>query len=339
MPMGQINKNPISSGKNNIWGENMSRTREDSVQYVMIQNALSGIDGNKEKNRYKAKCKDFSTWLKQEHGINKPSVAIANAKTLIQDYERKLEDSGKYSASTIHTYLAPICKGLGVNMRDISKPKRTSNTITRGRKEDANPQGRKEITQEKYRPLVAVQRVTGLRRSELAKIRGRDLCQDENGYMCIHTVGKGGKTQLQRILPEDHPVIEKAFKDIKPNQLLFEPDIMKNKINLHGIRADQGYRTYQYYLHRLETEPEYKHQCLRELRDRHIALRPDGHSLQTFLKSCYNSSPYLLRGSNREKAIKTGRPISYNRTALMMVSVFHLSHWRLDVTVTNYILQ
>lgn len=316
----------------------MSRKREDSIQYTMIQNALKGIDGNKEKNRYKSRCKDFSSWLKSEYGINKPSVATANAQDLIQKYERKLEASG-YTPSTIHTYLAPICKGLGVNMKDIQKPKRTSDSIVRGRRSDTNPQGKREIELEKYRPLVDVQRVTGLRRSELAKIRGRDLANDENGYLCIHTIGKGGKTQLQRILPEDQHIIKNAFRNIQPNQLLFSPEMMKNKINLHSLRADQGYRTYQYYLNRIENEPGYKLQCLKELRDRHIALRPDGHSLLTFLRSCNNGTPYLLRGSNKEKAIKSGKPTSYNRTALMMVSVFHLSHWRLDVTVTNYILQ
>ena len=48
--------------------------------------------------------------------------------------------------------------------------------------------------------------------------------------------------------------------------------------------------------------------------------------------------PYKLRGENRQKAIEQGKETEYNRLALMMVSVFHLSHWRLDVTVTNYLI-
>ena len=42
-----------------------------------------------------------------------------------------------------------------------------------------------------------------------------------------------------------------------------------------------------------------------------------------------------MRGENRQKAIELGKKTEYNRLALMMVSVLHLSHWRLDVTVTN----
>ena len=48
--------------------------------------------------------------------------------------------------------------------------------------------------------------------------------------------------------------------------------------------------------------------------------------------------PYLIRGENLEKARALGLPDTYNRLALMAVSVFHLSHWRLDVTITNYLL-
>ncbi|MDY3954631.1 MAG: hypothetical protein SOY83_04010, partial [Anaerovoracaceae bacterium] len=47
---------------------------------------------------------------------------------------------------------------------------------------------------------------------------------------------------------------------------------------------------------------------------------------------------YYLRGRNRKFALEHNLPTAYNRLALMAVSVFHLSHWRLDVTVCNYIL-
>ncbi|MBP1997253.1 hypothetical protein J2Z72_000137 [Peptostreptococcus canis] len=33
------------------------------------------------------------------------------------------------------------------------------------------------------------------------------------------------------------------------------------------------------------------------------------------------------------------KPIVYNRLALTAVSVLALSHWRLDITVVNYIVQ
>ena len=51
-----------------------------------------------------------------------------------------------------------------------------------------------------------------------------------------------------------------------------------------------------------------------------------------------DNRPYRLRGDNLTKALASGSPTEYNRLALMCVSVMHLAHWRLDVTVTNYVV-
>lgn len=47
---------------------------------------------------------------------------------------------------------------------------------------------------------------------------------------------------------------------------------------------------------------------------------------------------YVLRGDNRKKALREGKPIRYNRLAIMATSIFKLSHWRTNVTVQNYIM-
>ena len=48
--------------------------------------------------------------------------------------------------------------------------------------------------------------------------------------------------------------------------------------------------------------------------------------------------PYIVRGDNRKIALEKGYATEYNRLALMAVSVFHLSHWRTNVALTNYML-
>lgn len=313
--------------------------RENSVQYEICRVALKGITNDHTINTYKRRIKGFAEWLKDEYAINKPSVVEKRATELVQAYEQYLESKERYTPATIHGYLSPICTGLNISLAEIQKPKRTSDTIIRGRNPDANPQGRREAQMEKYKPLMDLQRATGFRRAELGRLRGRDLQRDESGYVCIHVKGKHGKVQLQRILPEDLQRVLEAFKGIKPNQLVLSKEIMDNKINLHAIRADQGYRTYKYYRDRLESEPEYRRQCQKELALRYRAFVPEGHDYKKFTREILSSTPYKLRGANRKKAEQTGKPTEYNRLALMMVSVFHLSHWRLDVTVTNYILQ
>lgn len=48
---------------------------------------------------------------------------------------------------------------------------------------------------------------------------------------------------------------------------------------------------------------------------------------------------YRIRGENAKIARENGLPVIYDRVALMMVSVFHLSHWRNDVTIKNYMIR
>ena len=47
---------------------------------------------------------------------------------------------------------------------------------------------------------------------------------------------------------------------------------------------------------------------------------------------------WVIRGNSRRLAIDHGLPVKYDRLAVMAVSIFHLSHWRCDVTVANYLL-
>lgn len=47
---------------------------------------------------------------------------------------------------------------------------------------------------------------------------------------------------------------------------------------------------------------------------------------------------YRLHGENRKFALKNGLPVSYDKTCLLAVSMFHLSHFRNNVTVASYML-
>lgn len=47
---------------------------------------------------------------------------------------------------------------------------------------------------------------------------------------------------------------------------------------------------------------------------------------------------YWLRGANKRFALVHDLPIKYDRLAVMATSVFHLSHWRCDVTIASYLL-
>ena len=311
--------------------------RYRSVQSIMIAEALKGITDNQTITAYKKDCKLFAAYCK-EQGVKRPDQLQGKEKELLQGYEKELEASG-YSPATIHRRLAAPCKATGISMSEIEKPKRTAGKITRSRNPDANKQGRIEATEARYNRLIRFQNAVGIRRAELARLTGADLVIDEMGYLCVYVErGKGGKTQLQRILPEDEKVVLEMFQSVNPDQKLFSLEEMNNKIDLHGIRRKHARKAYEYYADRLKNEPGYKYELRKELAARYKEFHRSGDSNKRFLHDIMNEEPYKLRGENRQKAIELGKKTEYNRLALMMVSVFHLSHWRLDATVTNYLI-
>lgn len=311
--------------------------RYRSIQSTLIEAALKGITDNQTATAYKKDCKLFAAFCK-EQGVKRPDQLQGKEKELLQGYERQLESAG-YSPSTIHRRLAAPCKATGISMSEIEKPKRTSGKITRSRNEKANKQGKREAEDERYSCLVTFQRAVGIRRAELARLTATDLTEDESGYLCVNVSrGKGGKRQLQRILPEDEGTVLEIFQNADPGQKLFSKEEMQNKIDLHGLRREHAQRAYKYYADRLENEPEYKYELRKELAARYREFHRSGDSNKRFLHDIMNEEPYRLRGENRQKAIEQGKETECNRLALMAVSVLHLSHWRLGVTVTNYLI-
>lgn len=195
--------------------------------------------------------------------------------------------------------------------------------------------------------LIQFQKVVGIRRNELKKLTGSDLIEDEYGncYVLVKR-GKGGKEQMQYILPNDIELVKQTFAGIGENEPVFTDEEMKNQINLHGLRAQHARDSYFFYLEKIQANPRMR-QALSQLL---ISKWEEGHQkLKNKSQSKYErqrrnfiydlrDEAYILRGSNKSKAVASEMPIVCNRLALMAVSVLNLSHWRLSVTVTNYIL-
>lgn len=311
-----------------------------SLQYELQEMAHVGDIKNHHTRSYtKQDIKEFATYCKAELGIYRVRD-ITDPQIAIQSYADRLVADGHYSPASIHRKLAGPCRALGVCMGDIAKPKRTQDAIIRGRR-DGDPvglQGDREMTQGKYARLVEFQQAVGLRRAELGHLRGADLVRDESGYLCVRVAnGKGGKEQLQRILPDDVETVKNTFRGVAPQQAVFNRAEMSNHINLHGLRAEQSQKAYRYYADRLASDSSYGATLRQELMARYQAYQPT-RDADTWMARNGNDTPYLLRGASRQRAIDTGKPVSYDRLALLAVSVLHLSHWRLDVTVTNYLL-
>lgn len=321
---------------------------DDSLAYEMKAAALGEKSRNPNQSisdrdtihSYKSSINRFCAWAKEE-GYSKEQI-LSNPKEHLQEYTNHLAESGLSKAS-IHTYIAAPCKGLHIPMQHISKPERSADDITRSRG-GRNPQGQREMQDSRFERLVAFQEVTGLRRAELKDLKGEDLRIKDGKMYVVARQGKGGKEQWQRILPKDSETVQRTFDGVKKDQYVFDDREMKNKIDLHGIRAEHAKECYDYYAERIKQDPAYREQLREELqqyfKEHHS---PNGDfDTRAYERFCSdmnkNEGVYQMRGKTRELAEEHERPTDYDRVALMAVSVEHLAHWRLDVTVVNYLM-
>lgn len=267
----------------------------------------------------------FGEWCKRTNKCRH----FEDCRPYVQDYADWLVEQG-LSASTIHTYLAGVCRVYGVPLADISKPKRvvSANIRSRGKR---NVDNRKDASREVSSRLYDFAAAVGARRAEYARLRGDDLVYDESGYLCVRIRrGKGGKYQEQRILPGDEMFVRSYFDGSE--KLIFTRAELTNKIDLHHLRAVQAQKAYFYYAQRLREEPGYRRQLEAEIKARWRQYNRRRWKQREF------EGLYKLRGANKQLARRLGKPTEYDRLAIMATSVFHLSHWRCDVTISNYLL-
>ena len=305
------------------------------VELVRLEKANVPMLTQTEK-QYRNHAIKFANWCKEQYGCRMLEECSAH----IQDYADFLVAQGR-TPSTIHIYLAGICLICGVPLADIQKPIRVvaENTRSRGMKA---VDSRTDSSREASPRLYDFASIVGIRRNEYLHLTPDDLVFDDFGHPCVLVrKGKDGKRQLQRILPDELPAIKAVFDNPANEEHLFSRDELKNKIDLHHLRALRAQKIYRYYLDRIETETGYRAQLISEIR--HVweqddeARKSNGYRAKRWSDMKVTGN-YVLRGNNRKLAQKHGLPMKYDRLALLAVSIFHLSHWRHDVTVANYLL-
>ena len=318
--------------------------KRNSLKHEIFVAAIKNVTNNTSRTSYKRSATRFAKWAKV-NGIKK--ISDITEEVLVCYHDDLQQDPKQYTPATIHTYLAPIAKAAGINLNRIKKQKRTSDKIVRGRLRESNEQGKKQELNSRFSRLLEFQKVVGIRRNELKNLTGSDFKEDEYGNCYVYVKrGKGGKKQLQYVLPKDVAIVKQTFEGVKENEPVFSDKEMNNQINLHALRAQHARDSYFFYLNKIQENPKMKQALsnllIKKWEEGHQKLKqasPKKYDIQrkNFIYDL-RDEVYLLRGSNKSKAIASGMPITYNRLVLMAVSVLNLSHWRLSVTVTNYIL-
>ena len=288
----------------------------------LFDNQNRDRDGTVISNAYKTQ-KNYKNWLHmaadffKAHGIRRVSDISVDE---VQNYADSLRVSG-YSASTVHSYLAPVCKAVGIPMSDIRKDIRHAADFHKGASEAIDGGRPGELNA-----------YLGIRRSELLRLHGNDVSYGLHGEMYVYVdKGKGGKKQLQKILAP-HCEEVKAFFDGSDDRLFYRRDLTDG--NYHAQRRHMAQEALQYYSERLQSEPGYRKELYSEIaRMWHKLNKKNRGELEPF---SYFSRPYCLRGKNKELAIAQGKATELDRLAVRAVSVLHLAHWRDNVTIQSY---
>ncbi|MCD7817893.1 MAG: hypothetical protein LUH07_02425 [Lachnospiraceae bacterium] len=311
-----------------------------AIRYRLEKKCLEDITDDDTKETYKRGIRKFETFLLENKISQRQALRTLSGKdcvTFIQNYCDWLVEKN-YTAATVHTYLSPVAKACGVNLASIDKPPRISAKTTKGRSGEKNRQGKRDLENEKYKRITEFAAAVGIRRSEYAKLTGKDILYDAVSGKPIGVrviSGKGGKDTINYILPQHQDTVARIVSGIADDQKIFSREEMKTRADLHQFRRKIAVEAYDYYSH---LPPDDLAKLKQELIEIYCTTKKGVTPEKiTRFKRELDKGDYVLRGANAEKARLAGRPVRYSRVGLFAVSILNLSHFRNDVTVNHYL--
>ena len=347
--------------------------KSEKIIAVMNRNATESgeksegkLTNNKTIGPYKHHIGVFADWA-ANLGIKRMADIGRNGyteQTLIQKYANYLV-AQKYKATTIHTYLAPVCKGLGVGMEQINKPQRLSENIVKNTKIKQNAAGERQISDPKYARILRFAEIVTVRPRAMVRLTLNNLKIDENGDHIIAVRDKGGKESIQLLLPHEAAIVREILstnaegKPLKPGERPFTAKDL-GQIAYSGYRIKRAQQIEAYFdrqfnswknmpretpeQQKLRDDAKVKAEALKkEWIDKIVEKYRQGHPKETaadmarYRRKLENPSPISIRAGNRERAEKLGRPTEYDRVAVRIASVYALSHWVDETTIRNYL--
>ena len=191
---------------------------------------------------YLQQCCQFVRYCKDKHHCKN----LADCRQYVGEWMESRKD---LSAYTLKLSASALCKLYGESLEElgITTKRAARSEITRSRgtaKRDAH------FSEQKNADFVEFCRSTGLRRSEITKLRGDQLLQEE-GQWYIQTTGKGGRFRIIPICGDVELVVRKmqaagtgkVWKKVPQNA------------DIHSYRADYASRIYLKYARPIEEIP------------------------------------------------------------------------------------
>lgn len=211
------------------------------------QDKKEGITGGKiySWGTYKAylqQCCQFARYCRDNYHCKN----LADCRQYVQEWMASRQDLSAYtqklSASALCKLYGESLEELGINTKRAARSK-----ITRSRgvaKRDAH------FSEKKNADFVEFCRSTGLRRSEITKLRGDQLIErDDQYYVC--TTGKGGRYREAPVCGDVELVVQK-MKEAGTGKVWAK---VPSNADTHSYRADYATRIYSSHARPIEKLP------------------------------------------------------------------------------------
>lgn len=280
----------------------------------------------------------FVQWCKEQpphSSIGHKPRTLEECRVYVEDY-LNFNIHRNLSPWTLHTQANSIAKLMGCSTSDfnIKLPIRKRGIITRSRGSKVRD---KNYSEKNNQDILLLNRVVGMRRSELAQIRGSDLMFiDGKPYIRISRGTKGGKVRCSELAgsPEEIQKVIEMFKSAGNNKLCPHPN---TNIDFHGLRREYAKSLYSKYA---TDYSEYSKRRLLVYKHRIVGsytTKNGRKNIKEFNRLCkeLNISPDA-RGLYDVSGIYHCRNdlknVHYDRRALYIVSS-NLGHNRSDVSI------
>lgn len=186
-----------------------------------------------------------------------------------------------------------------------------------------------DFNERKYADIIAANRLLGLRRNELKRLTIGDI-EVSDKHIIVNTIGKGGKQNMQIIRDKgEMEIVKEWIVGKNPEDRVFSPDDFRNDVNFHKQRELRAKDVYARIVEEMKQNPESRESYIYFIKN---MFARDNKKLRENL-----DLPYVVRGENRKRLEKEGRPLAYGRVSVLYVSLTVLNHYRSDTSVNHYI--
>lgn len=314
-------------------------SKNKSITFTLDHRMKAIYPDNRSGKTYKQHIRQLGVWLVN---TGHKRITLEESKQYAKQYFK--EKSKKYADSSKNTLCSALIKlykntgGQTIDRNSLGYRKHTSAPV-KGRTISKDKQGNTyygaaPISIQAER-LIAFAEVVGLRKNEYVGLKGTDLQFIDGRMYVIVRHGKGGKYQWQLIAHCNESFVASYFCG-NVNEYVFGNNEIKacDKANLHAYRRINAQNMYFCYANLNRKEREELKTLVKSqfIRGEQLDIDKYGKPKHQIMNKWKKMEPML---DIPYKTRKKGGQV-YDRLALLAISCLHLSHWRIDVTVHNY---